>query len=229
MQSPILIVEDEKTIADTIIYRLETDGFSVVWVSTGTEALVKLADHSPSLIILDIGLPDINGLELCKTIRLKSNVPIIFLTARTEEIDRVVGLELGADDYLSKPFSPRELSARVRAVLRRSGTVAAEPIAAESMAFLTVDESRKCVSCKGVDIDLARQEFRILCALIARPKQVFSREQLMESAWDEPGFCTDRAVDAHIKSIRSKLRIVTDQECIVTHRGFGYSFQEPSA
>lgn len=227
MQALILIVEDEKTIADTIIYRLETDGFAVQWSSTGTEALAKIEQLSPSLIILDIGLPDINGLELCKTIRQKSTVPIIFLTARTEEIDRVVGLELGADDYLSKPFSPRELSARVRAVLRRSGSSGSVETK-HTDSFMTVDESRKCVTCNGINIDLARQEFRILCALIARPKQVFSREQLMESAWDEPGFCTDRAVDAHIKSIRSKIRAVTDHDCIVTHRGFGYSFQEPS-
>ncbi len=230
MATELLLVEDEKSIADTILYRLETDGFTVSWVNTGSEALEYLTVHSPSLIILDIGLPDISGLDVCRTIRKSSDTPILFLTARNDEIDRVVGLELGADDYLAKPFSPRELVARIRAILRRSNPTS--PKTLEKVVSITtglkIDESRKCIIFNGINIDLAKQEFQILSALITHPNQVFSRSQLMESAWDEPGYCTDRAVDAHIKSIRGKLRLVTEHEFIVTHRGFGYSFKDLS-
>ncbi len=222
----ILIAEDEKPIADTIIYRLETDGFAVKWVATGTDAIASVTSESPDLLILDIGLPDMTGLDVCRTIRKTSDLPILFLTARSEEIDRILGLELGGDDYLTKPFSPRELSARVRAILRRAAPkVTLEP--SVSVCSVSIDESRKRAVICGTEIDLAKQEFRILATLVHSPKRVFSREELMDIAWDEPGYCTDRAVDAHIKSIRAKIRAVTDLECVVTHRGFGYSFQEP--
>ena len=225
MKPRILIVEDEPAIADTIQYALETDGFQTALVMAGGPVLSCLAEEKVDLIILDIGLPDINGLELCKKIRAAHNLPIIFLTARADEIDRVVGLEIGADDYVTKPFSPRELSARVRAVLRRTGAgrMASRPAAS---AF-EVDEMRQRISYFDAVLDLSRYEFRLLKTFIARPGQVFTRDQLMENAWDEPEASMDRTVDAHIKNLRAKLRAVNPEvDPIVTHRGTGYSLKE---
>ncbi len=225
MKPRILIVEDEPAIADTIQYALETDGFDTVLLNSGQPVLPYLAEESVDLIILDIGLPDVSGLELCKKIRLACALPIIFLTARSEEIDRVVGLEIGADDYVTKPFSPRELSARVRAVLRR--TNGKGPAAFTSSSAFQVDEPRKRISYFGEVLDLSRYEFRLLKTFIERPGQVFSREQLMERAWDEPEASMDRTVDAHVKNLRAKLKVVNPEvDPIVTHRGTGYSLKE---
>jgi two-component system catabolic regulation response regulator CreB len=225
MKPRILIVEDEPAIADTIQYALETDGFQTKLLSSGQPVLPYLSEEKVDLIVLDIGLPDVNGLELCKKIRLTHTLPIIFLTARSEEIDRVVGLEIGADDYVTKPFSPRELSARVRAVLRRTNGEGPSP-SSSSPAF-HVDETRKRVLYFNEVLDLSRYEFRLLKTFIERPGQVFSRDQLMERAWDEPEASMDRTVDAHIKNLRAKLRAVNPEvDPIVTHRGTGYSLKE---
>lgn len=225
MKPRILIVEDEPAIADTIQYALETDGFQTVLLTSGQPVLPYLSGEKIDLVILDIGLPDINGLELCKKIRLANNLPIIFLTARSDEIDRVVGLEIGADDYVTKPFSPRELSARVRAVLRRmQGT---PPASSSSVPAFHVDDARKRILYFDEVLDLSRYEFRLLKAFIERPGQVFSRDQLMERAWDEPEASMDRTVDAHIKNLRAKLKAVNPEvDPIVTHRGTGYSLKE---
>jgi two-component system, OmpR family, catabolic regulation response regulator CreB len=224
MKPKILIVEDERAIAENIQYALETDGFETHCISTGTPALSILKKQPIDLVVLDIGLPDINGLELCKQIRKAHNLPIIFLTARSHEIDRVVGLEIGADDYVVKPFSPRELSARVKAVLRRSGQPTPSPSSSETF---RIDESRHQIFFSNTPVELSRYEFNLLKILILRPGHVYSRDQLMELAWDEPEASMDRTVDAHIKNIRAKLKAIDpDMEPIVTHRGIGYALKE---
>ncbi|MBF0118363.1 MAG: two-component system response regulator CreB [Desulfobacterales bacterium] len=224
MKQKILIVEDESAIVDTIQYALETDGFETIWVSSGLEVLPILSIQAIDLIILDIGLPDVHGFELCKSIRKLYAVPIIFLTARGDEIDRVVGLEIGADDYVTKPFSPRELSARVKAVLRRTPKQSAR---ISSDKIFQIDEHKCQIAYYAKILELSRYEYKILKTFIRRPGYVFSREQLMEHIWDVPESSMDRTVDAHIKNIRNKLKTVKpDVEPIVTNRGLGYSLKE---
>ncbi len=225
MKPKILIVEDEPAIVDNIRYVLETEGFETVSFASGAPVIPYLSKEPVELIILDIGLPDMNGLELCKEIRKTLSVPIIFVTARKKEIDRVVGLEIGADDYISKPFSPRELSARVRAVLRRTQHPAASPPLL-SQTF-QVNESKHQISYYGHALDLSRYEYEILRTFIRRPGHVYSRDQLMELVWDQPDTSLDRTVDAHIKNIRAKLKAIKpEKDPIVTHRGTGYSLRE---
>jgi two-component system catabolic regulation response regulator CreB len=171
-----------------------------------------------------VGLADGNGFDFCRDLRSSSRVPVIFLTARTAEIDRVVGLEIGADDYVVKPFSPRELCARVRAVLRRSNGTGATP--ARSPAF-AIDSERMRITYHGSLLDLSRYENRLLKVLVSRPGRVFTRDQLMDQAWEEPEASLDRTVDTHIKTLRAKLRKIThDHDPIKTHRGIGYSLRE---
>jgi len=224
VRQTILLVEDEAAIAETITYALQTEGFSPVWKTTGREALALLAGEPVALVVLDVGLPDMSGFDVCRELRKRHAVPVIFLTARSGEIDKVVGLELGADDYLAKPFSPRELTARIRAVLRRStGSAMVGPAAAG-----WTHETAKCrIGFQGQVLDLTRNEYRLLAALLAAPGRVFSRDQLMAAAWDDPGASLDRTVDAHIKTLRAKLRAVAPEaDPIVTHRGLGYSLRE---
>lgn len=223
MKPRILIVEDEPAIMDTIKYALETDGFKTFSLLSGIPVIPLLSKESIDLIVLDIGLPDINGFELCKEIRTTHNIPIIFLTARADEIDRVVGLEIGADDYLTKPFSPRELSARVKAVLRRTH----QNTASSPLTKFQIDDSRRRISYFDNILDLSHYEYRILRTFIHRPGHVYSRDRLMDLAWDEPETSMDRTVDAHIKNIRAKLKAVKPElDPIVTHRGVGYSLKE---
>jgi len=223
MKTTILIVEDEPAIADTLQYTLETEGFESICLGSGSEVLNVLENTDVDLLILDVGLPDINGFELCKQVRRRHTLPIIFLTARADEIDRVVGLEIGGDDYVTKPFSPRELSARVKAVLRRIRCSAVPP----PQTGFEVDDSRRRITWLGHPLELSRYEYNILVTFIRRPGHVFSREQLMSHAWDEPEASMDRTVDAHIKNIRAKLKSVhPDMDPIVTHRGTGYALKE---
>jgi len=234
LKRKILIVEDEPSIVDNIQYALETDGFEVVCFPSGLPVLSFLSNESADLIVLDIGLPDINGLELCKEIRKSHAVPIIFLTARTGEIDRVVGLEIGADDYIIKPFSPRELSARVKAVLRRTPPAAPGAKRGESSSpqpgsvkAFQVNDLKRQISYFGKGLELSRYEFDILKTFIKRPGHVYSRDQLMDLVWEQPDTSLDRTVDAHIKNIRAKLRAIKpEKDPIVTHRGTGYSLKE---
>ncbi len=229
MSTKILLIEDEPSIAETITYKLSTEGFECIWCTTGAEGLAELNRTSVDLIVLDVGLPDCSGFELCKSILKSHEVPIIFLTARAEEIDRVVGLEIGADDYLVKPFSPRELAARVKVVLRRTEKKQVAAPSARSVAAkpFAVDEDRCTIAYHGEELKLSRYEYRILTVLIGRPGWVFSREKLMDMVWDAPESSMDRTVDAHIKALRSKLRAVReDEEAIRTHRGMGYSLKE---
>ena len=253
----VLIIEDEPAIADTLVYALKTEGFAPEWCSTGHDGLAALAAKTFALVVLDVGLPDGSGFDVCKQIRARWAVPVLFLTARNTELDRVLGLELGGDDYLTKPFSPRELTARVKAILRRtnSGGAAAishpsddkgrganpaggpmpavpahTPSMALSRAFATtgfeVDEERCVVSYRGVALELTRYEYRLLKTLVEKPGRVFSREQLMSAAWEDPGASLDRTVDAHIKTLRAKLHaIAPEADPIQTHRGLGYSLR----
>ena len=221
MHPKILIVDDEPAIVDTIQYALTTEGFDTRCLSAGSQVLSVLEAEEIDLIILDVGLPDINGFELCKQIRQAHWMPIIFLTARGDEVDRVVGLEIGGDDYVTKPFSPRELSARVKAVLRRS---APQKKAAGPDSPFVVNNAHRKITYFGQTLSLSRYEYLILEMMIRRPGQVFSRDRIMETVWEDPGASMDRTVDAHIKNIRAKLRAVRpDKDPILTHRGMGYA------
>lgn len=226
----ILIIEDEPAIADTLVYALKTEGFEPHWCATGEAGLAALGAQAFALVVLDIGLPDGSGFEFCKTIRTRSSVPVIFLTARSSEMDRVVGLEIGGDDYLVKPFSPRELTARVKAILRRSQNIGGSSTTVSSspaLASFSIDEARCRIVYRGHLLELTRYEFRLLRVLVAQPGRVYSREQLMTSAWEEPGASLDRTVDAHIKTLRAKLRLIDpENDPIQTHRGLGYSLKE---
>lgn len=218
----ILIVEDEPAISDNIQFALESEGLETVRVATGLAATPILDQGRVDLIVLDIGLPDINGFDLLKTIRGTRTTPVILLTARTAEIDRVLGLEIGADDYIAKPFSPRELAARVKAVLRRCRPAADKPVEA-----FTVNASKRVIAFYGTVLELSKYEYDILRQFIERKGHVFSREQLMNLVWEQPETSLDRTVDAHIKNIRAKLREVRpDLEPILTHRGSGYSLRD---
>ena len=223
MPGTILIVEDELAIADSIAYALRTDGFTPVHVSLGQHALDTMrTQNPPSLVVLDVGLPDMNGFEVCRQLRQFCNVPVIFLTARSDEIDRIVGLEIGADDYVTKPFSPRELVARIRVVLRRLAPAAA-PIPATSLRFELREEEARIVYC-GRALELTRYEYLLLKTLLEHPGHVLSRARLMDRVWADAPETLDRTVDAHVKSLRAKLRqIDSTAEPIQTHRGMGYS------
>lgn len=227
MAPKILIVEDEPAIADNIRYALSTEGFEVSWCSTGEEAIAIIEGNGISLVVLDIGLPDRNGFDLCKDIRRTSALPIIFLTARADEIDRVVGLEIGGDDYVVKPFSPRELSARVKAVLRRTAAAGDDCGTNVVSSPFHVDRKRQRISYFGKPLDLSRYEYRLLEVLIGRPGWVFSRDRLMDLAWEEPEASMDRTVDTHVKTLRAKLKEIRPKlDPIKTHRGLGYSLKE---
>lgn len=223
----ILVIEDEPAIADTIVFALRTEGFEPVWRRTAAEGGAALAEPGIVLVLLDVGLPDASGFDVCREIRRRGAWPVIFLTARAAEVDRVVGLELGADDYVVKPFSPRELTARVRAVLRRSAGAGAAAKTAAGPALWRHDEERCRISYRGRALELTRNEYRLLAALVSAPGRVFSRDQLMTAAWDDPGAAMDRTVDAHVKQVRAKLReVAPEADPIVTHRGLGYALRE---
>jgi two-component system catabolic regulation response regulator CreB len=221
----VLLVEDEPAIADTLVYALGTECFEVTHALTGADALAAAAREKFDFAILDIGLPDMTGLDVCRRLRETSTIPVLFLTARDGEMDRILGLELGGDDYVTKPFSPREIVARVRAILRRSQAPAAtaDPSAANG-GILHHDHSAMRIHCHGERLDLTAHEYRLLLVLLEKPGRVFTRDQLLEHAWQDPGAVTDRTIDAHVKSIRAKLRAVRigAEDLIQTRRGLGY-------
>ena len=226
MKPLILIVEDEPGIADTLQYALRTEGFEPAWCATGEEALAWLAQAVPALVILDVGLPDVNGFDLFKRLRERADVPVVFLTARGDEIDRVVGLELGADDYVAKPFSPRELVARVRSVLRRTARPVSAVTSAPARVF-EVDDDRRTIRFYGHVLELSRYEFGLLRTLARRPGHVFTRDALLGQVWGDATESLDRTVDAHVKTVRAKLKAVAPTlEPIRTHRGVGYALAE---
>lgn len=219
----ILIVEDETPIADTLLYALQSEGFQAEHVVLGQVALARLQAEPFDLAILDVGLPDTHGFELCRQIRASHDLPVLFLTARADEIDRIVGLEIGADDYITKPFSPREVVARVRVVLRR---LQPRPSTlGRPSEHLLVDLERATAHYHGQPLDLTRYELLLLHTLASHPERVYSRAQLMDAVWVAPGHATERTVDTHIKTLRAKLRAIAPAaDPIRTHRGLGYSF-----
>ena len=216
----VLIVEDEPAIADTLIYALETENFAVTHVTTAQAGLDHFSRHAPDFAVLDIGLPDFTGFDLCQKIRKLSQVPILFLTARDSEIDHVLGLELGADDYVTKPFSPRTVVARIRAILRRG-----QSLTQTTSSLLHHEPATMSITCCGHSLDLTAHEYKLLAILLGQPSRVFTREQLLEQAWEDPGSAMDRTIDAHIKSLRAKLRLHSEDaaETIQTRRGLGYT------
>lgn len=219
--SRILLVEDESAIAETVIYALQADGHQVEHRLTARDALAAATAVGFDLAILDVGLPDLNGFALCAQLRAQRLLPVIFLTARDAESERVLGFELGADDYVPKPFSPRELAARVRVVLRRNDGMAAGALAPGGFAH---DSAGMRVRYHGQLLDLTRYEYGLLALLLSRPGAVFSRAQLMDRVWGDAFDSNDRTVDTHIKTLRAKLRAISPSvDPIRTHRGLGYA------
>lgn len=226
----VLVVEDEPAIRDNVQFALESEGLETVALGAGLTVLTLLSEQPIDLIVLDVGLPDVNGFDVLREIRRAHRTPVILLTARNAELDRVLGLEIGADDYVVKPFSPRELAARVKAVLRRAHGGPAEPTesgAPRRSAAFVLNTSKRQVTFFGEALVLSRYEYEILATFIGRPGHVFSRDQLMQLVWEEPHASLDRSVDAHVKNLRAKLRAIRpDLDPIVTHRGSGYSLRE---
>ena len=212
----ILLVEDEEDIATLVRTYLEKDGFRVIWAARGAEGLQAFEQHDIRLAILDLQLPDADGLDLCRTIRGRSRLPIVILTARDEEIDRITGLELGADDYVTKPFSPRELVARVRAVLRRTEPEADEQLVAGDV---VLEQEGRTVAVAGTPVELTGMEFDLLAFLLAHPGTVMSRERLLERVWGLSFPGGTRTVDVHVAQVRKKL---DRPDLIRTVRGAGY-------
>jgi two-component system catabolic regulation response regulator CreB len=223
MTRRILIVEDEPAIADTLIYALGSNGYQTDHVTLVQAALSRLRSDRYALAIVDVGLPDASGFDLCRELRRFSDLPVIFLTARTDEIDRIVGLEIGADDYVAKPFSPREVVTRVGVILRRGRLAQAPPEPAGRGGFELHAETGR-IRYRGQTLDLTRYEYLLLKLLLEHPERIFSRDQLLERVWSEPAAVFDRTVDTHIKTLRAKLRAVDPgADPIQTHRGLGYS------
>lgn len=253
-RSRILIIEDEPTIADNLVYALETEGFLVDWVTTGRAGLAQVVGQAPpqgqgvpgessdeignpgegtppDLVILDIGLPDMSGFDVCRAIRARCLIPILFLTARTDEVDQVVGLELGGDDYVVKPFSPRALTARVRALLRRCIAQPELPDApgngaAHTNGDFVIDTDARVVRLSGQDLGLTRYEYGLFKLMLEHPNRIYSREQLLQLVWEHPDECFDRTIDTHIKTLRAKIRQIDPRrDPIRTRRGEGYAYE----
>jgi two-component system catabolic regulation response regulator CreB len=219
----ILLAEDETAIADAVVYALRSEGFAVEHCLLGAEVLPRVRRGGIELLLLDVGLPDVSGFDVCTALRGFSDLPVIFLTARNGEIDRVLGLELGADDYVAKPFSPRELAARVRARLRRH--LPADGGWRRHGSFEIDGEGRR-IRYAGHALELTRYEYALLAELLRRPGAILSRAQLLDRAWDGDSHSADRTVDTHVKTLRAKLRAAgADPDPIRTHRGVGYSVE----
>jgi DNA-binding response OmpR family regulator len=222
----LLIVEDDPRICDVLEYALAADGHALTVTHRGREAVEAARKTPPELIVLDVGLPDIDGFEVCRLIRTFSDVPVIFLTSRGDEINRVVGLEIGGDDYVVKPFSTRELLARIKAIRRRHERPhAPDPQPAPPIRYgpIEIDPEKFHVGCHGREVILTRQEFRLLELLASHPGRVFTREQVLDRAWGNGGLVTDRTIDVHIKTLRKKFG---DFDFIETVRGIGYRARE---
>jgi two-component system OmpR family response regulator len=221
----ILIVDDEGHIREVIRVALKKAGMDVIEARDGKEALARFAADKPDLIVLDIGMPEFDGLDVCREIRKSSDVPILFLSARDEEIDRILGLEIGGDDYVTKPFSPRELVARVNVILRRlsprNGETKAGP-AALAQGGLLIDPEQHVATFAGTPLKLTAIEFGILRAFLTRPTSVFNREQLMRAAYQLNIQVSDRTIDSHIRNIRAKLAALACENVIETIHGVGF-------
>jgi DNA-binding response OmpR family regulator len=226
--STILLVDDEDAVQKLLAYPLERDGFRVVQARDGEEALARFSEEHVDLVVLDLMLPKLDGLEVCKRLRASSSVPIIMLTARDDELDKVLGLELGADDYITKPFSIREFRSRVRALLRRAAIPAAERGTEETIERngLRIDVARRDVEVSGNPVQLTYVEFELLRTLAARPGRVYTREMLLQALWGGADYREPRTIDVHVRHLREKLeQDPSEPEFILTVRGVGYRFK----
>ena len=223
MKKTVLIVEDEKKLANILIEYLTKDGFQTKHISTGSQVIPWVRKHDPNLILLDLMLPEMNGKEICQEIRTFSSLPIIMVTAMVEEIDRLIGLELGADDYICKPFSPKEVTARVKAVLRRSDP---DYIKSSQSSGFQVNPDQYSITLAGQKLDLTPVEFRLLSMFIEYPNRVYNRDQILNKVFDDGRIVLDRTVDTHIKNLRQKLKAINpESDYIRSIYGIGYSFE----
>ena len=229
----ILLADDEQAIQTLLSYPLQKDGYEVVRASDGREALARFAEQTFDLVVLDVMMPRMDGLEVCRKLRARSSVPIIMLTAKADEIDKVLGLELGADDYITKPFSMREFRSRVKAALRRAGMSQPASEDAEDVAVAThelrIDPAKRTVEVRGGAITLTFVEFEILLALARAPGRVFTRDMLLTRIWGDSAYRDPRTIDVHIRHLREKLETdAKEPEYLFTVRGVGYRFRDTS-
>lgn len=230
MKKKVLVVDDASNIREVVCFALSQSNFQALDAPDGKRALEQFELHKPDMVILDIGMPDIDGTEVCRLIRQKSNVPIIFLSARDEELDRVLALELGGDDYVCKPFSNRELIARVKALFRRSGGELASKEANSKLehGFLSMDTSAHCAHWNGKPLDFTATEFSMVRVLMERPGHVFSRDVLAAGAYQRQTVVSDRTIDSHMRRARAKLKEAGGQPIETVH-GVGYKLNDCSA
>lgn len=225
MASRILVVDDDPHIRDVICFALEKAGLAALTAQDGAEAIRRFDSDKPDLVILDVGMPEMDGLEVCRRIRRQAETPILFLSARSDEVDRIVGLELGGDDYVTKPFSPRELVARVTAILKRSKAMAATPAEPEGVlqrGELSLDTPRFEAHYAGAPVALTALEFAIVRMLATRPGIVFSRDQIMDVAYPDNVHVSDRTIDSHVRNVRAKFAAVGCASVIDTVHGVGF-------
>jgi DNA-binding response OmpR family regulator len=230
MARTILVVDDETTLRETLVDALELEGYRAIPAADGREAIVRFRADQPDLVLLDLMLPELSGVEVCRILRAESQVPIIMLTARDGEVDKVVGLELGADDYVTKPFSLRELTARIRAIFRRSESIAATsgPPPVLDLGRVQVDLAGHRVLRDGAPVSLKPKAFELLAFLVRNPGQVFTRDQLLEKVWGYDYAGETRTVDVHVHWLRSELEVdPANPELLQTVRGVGYVFRRP--
>lgn len=230
MNTPaILIVEDEPKLAQVLVVYLQAEGYTPVHVDNGLQVEAAVRDHAPAVILLDLMLPGLDGISVCRQLRSYCRTPIIMLTARVDELDRLLGLEVGADDYLCKPYNPREVVARVKAQLRRAAW-AQDPASAAQAEHLQLDDAAQRASYHGQVLDLTPAEYRLLRTLYRQPGRVFSRSQLLDQLHDDGRAITDRAVDSHVRNLRRKLETAApQQDPIRSVYGVGYAWEEPAA
>lgn len=227
MKRKILLVDDEKTLVKALIFNLEKEGYQVIPAYDGEEALKKMEGENPDLLILDLMLPGVDGFEVCRRVRKNYDIPIIMLTAKGDDIDKILGLELGADDYITKPFNPRELLARVKAILRRSNTQNSSIKNLIKVQDLQIDLYQHRVRVKDQEIDLTSKEFALLNLMASNPGRVYSREQLLEQIWGYNYYGDARTVDVHIRHLREKIETdPSNPRYILTVWGTGYKFRE---
>ena len=230
-QGRVLVVEDERDVADLIRYNLTKEGYDVVVAPTGSDALKQARDVHPDLVLLDIMVPQLNGWEVCRRLKQDAetkNIPVIMVTGRVEEGDKVLGFEMGADDYVTKPFSPRELIARIRAVARRGRSGDVEKKAHLKIGDLEIDRYRFEIRMKGRPVELTPKEFELLAILAGAPGRVFGRDELLDAVWGRDGFVEPRTVDVHVARLRAKFTSAKlPPPGVETVRGVGYRFREP--
>ena len=222
----IMVVDDDRNICELLRLYLEKDGYTVVIANDGEEALVKFPAENPDLMLLDIMMPKLDGWQVCREIRKKSNVPIIMITAKGETFDKVLGLELGSDDYVVKPFDPKEIVARIKAIMRRTGKSASDNDVKEvSYDKLVVNMTKYELKVDGKVVDTPPKELELLYHLASNPNRVYTRDQLLDEVWGFEYYGDSRTVDVHIKRLREKLEGVSDQWCLKTVWGVGYKFE----